>query len=416
MSEAVPASVPPSGNQSPRSLIFLLGTLTVIGPFAIDMYLPALPRIGLDLHADGGAVQLTLSIFLLGLAAGQMFLGPVIDRWGRRRPLLWGLAAFVVAAVACARTQSMPGLIFWRLVMALGTSATMVVPRAVVRDHFNEHDSARMYSLLMLILGVSPIFAPSVGSVLVGWTGWRGIFWVLAGLAVICMASVMATLREKIRVYHPEHSGLTRALRTYGDLLADRRFLGPALVAGLVFGTIFTYLTGSSFVLIELHHLTTQQYAIAFGVNGVGLILASQLNRWLVDRWTTHQVLEATLFAEAMVGSALLVAGLTGWGGLPALLVLLFLNLAAAGIIAPNIAAMVMAPFGETAGSASALLGTIQFGLGSLAGALVGLLHNGTAVPMTAGCALCALAALAAWKLLALRHLESGLATCETKA
>ena len=416
MSDAVPPSIIPSSHQDSRRLIFLLGTLTVIGPLAIDMYLPALPRIGRDLHADSGAVQLTLSIFLLGLAVGQMFLGPVIDRWGRRRPLLWGLAAFVVAAVACARTQSMPGLIFWRLVMALGTSATMVVPRAVVRDRFNEHDSARMYSLLMLILGVSPIFAPSVGSLLVGWTGWRGIFWVLSILAVICMASVMATLPESAPASHAKRGGLAQALRTYGDLLADPRFLGPALVAGLVFGTIFTYLTGSSFVLIELHHLTPPQYAIAFGVNGVGLILASQLNRSLVNRYSTHQVLGATLWVEAIVGSALLVAGLTGWGGLPVMLALLFLNLSAAGIIAPNIAAMVMAPFGETAGSASALLGTIQFGLGSFAGGLVGLLHNGTAVPMTAGCALCAITALAAWKLLALRRARAGLTSCETQA
>ena len=383
------------------SLVFILGALTVIGPFAIDMYLPALPRIGVELGVDVGAVQLTLSVFLLGLAVGQAFLGPIVDRWGRRAPLLLGLAVFVVACVGCARAHSMAALLAWRLVMALGASASMVVPRAVVRDLFNERDSAKMYSLLMLILGVSPIFAPSIGGLLMNQTGWRGIFWVLAGLGVGCAAAVAWALPESSRPAEPRGGGVMQALRTYGQLLADRRFLGPALVAGFMVGTIFTYLTGSAFVLIELYGLTPQQYALAFGFNGMGLILASQLNRWLVNRYAVRHVLTGALIAGVGVGLALLAVGLTGWGGLPVLMALLFLNLSGAGIISPNIAAVLMAPFGEIAGSASALLGTLQFGVGSLAGALVGLLHNGTAVPMTAGIAGCAVASLIAWRTLA---------------
>jgi DHA1 family bicyclomycin/chloramphenicol resistance-like MFS transporter len=404
MSETIQATADLQDDPSTRGLVFILGALTVIGPFAVDMYLPALPAIGVDLHADTGRVQLTLSVFLAGLAGGQAFLGPVIDRWGRRGPLLAGLVVFVAAGVGCARAGSMPELLAWRLAMALGASATMVVPRAVVRDRFNERDSARMYSLLMLILGVSPIFAPSIGSQLIGWLGWRGIFWVLAGLGVICAVSVMTSLPESSQRHDPRRGGLGLALRTYGDLLTDPRFIGPALVAGFMVGTIFTYLTGSAFVLIELHHLTPQQYALAFGFNGVGLILASQINRWLVNRFPVRQVVSAAVAGGVAVGFALLLVGLTGWGGLPSLLVLLFLNLSAAGIIAPNIAAIVMAPFGEVAGSASALLGTLQFGIGSLAGALVGVFHNGTAVPMTAGIAACALSAFAAWRLLATQH------------
>jgi MFS transporter, DHA1 family, multidrug resistance protein len=404
MSETIQATADLRDHPSTRGLVFILGALTVIGPFAVDMYLPALPAIGVDLHADTGRVQLTLSVFLAGLAGGQAFLGPVIDRWGRRGPLLAGLVVFVAAGVGCARAGSMPELLAWRLAMALGASATMVVPRAVVRDRFNERDSARMYSLLMLILGVSPIFAPSIGSQLIGWLGWRGIFWVLAGLGVICAVSVMTSLPESSQRHDPRRGGLGLALRTYGDLLTNPRFIGPALVAGFMVGTIFTYLTGSAFVLIELHHLTPQQYALAFGFNGVGLILASQINRWLVNRFPVRQVVSAAVAGGVAVGFALLLVGLTGWGGLPSLLVLLFLNLSAAGIIAPNIAAIVMAPFGEVAGSASALLGTLQFGIGSLAGALVGVFHNGTAVPMTAGIAACALSAFAAWRLLATQH------------
>ena len=379
----------------------MLGALTVIGPFAIDMYLPALPQIGHELHVDVGTVQLTLSVFLLGIAAGQAFYGPIVDRWGRRRPLLAGLALFIAACVGCAQAHSLFELLAWRLVMALGAAASMVVPRAVVRDLFNERESAKMYSLLMLILGVSPIFAPSVGGQLIGWTGWRGIFWVLAGLGLACMAAVARSLPEPLSVVGRPRGGFALALRTYWALLKDRRFLAPALVAGFMVGTIFTYLTGSAFVLIELYGLSPQQYAMAFGFNGIGLILASQVNRWLVHRHPVDRVLSGALRGGVIVGLLLALNGATGWGGLPVLMGLLFLNLASAGIISPNIAARVMAPFGEVAGSASALLGTLQFGIGAGAGALVGIFHNGTAVPMTAGVAACALASWTVWRTMA---------------
>lgn len=412
MSETSVVSPPPSSAAHPPAhrggLVFILGTLTVIGPFAIDMYLPALPRIGQELGADMGAVQLTLSVFLLGMAAGQAFLGPVVDRWGRRVPLLVGLVCFVIAAIGCARAQSMSWLLTWRLVMALGTSATMVVPRAVVRDHFNEQESARMYSLLMLILGVSPIFAPSIGGQLMAFTGWRGIFWVLAALGLGCGVAVWRALPDSSPGSRSRTLSVGLALRTYGRLLADRRFLGPALVAGFMVGTIFTYLTGSAFVLIELHHLTPQQYALAFGFNGCGMILASQVNRVLVARFLVRRVVGAAVAIGVGIGLALAAVGATGWGGLPVLIALLFLNLSMAGVIAPNVAAIVMAPFGEVAGSASALLGTMQFGIGSLAGACVGLLHNGTAVPMTASIAACALGSLLAWNTLARERAETG--------
>jgi len=261
-----------------RGLVFILGALTVIGPFAIDMYLPALPVIGHELGVEMGAVQLTLSAFLLGIAVGQAFMGPVVDRFGRRSPLLVGLAVFVVACAGCALAHSMAALLAWRLVMALGASASMVVPRAVVRDFFNERDSARMYSLLMLILGVSPIFAPSVGGQLVGVTGWRGIFWLLGGLGLACAAAVAAALPDSAPKDAHEHGGVKLALRTYWRLLRDPRFIGATLVAGFTVGAVFCYLTGSAFVLIELHGLTPKQYALAFGFIGFGLIVASQAN------------------------------------------------------------------------------------------------------------------------------------------
>lgn len=402
-----PALLATPAHSAGRGLVFILGALTVIGPFAIDMYLPALPEIGRELGVDVGRVQLTLSVFLLGIAVGQAFLGPVVDRWGRRMPLLIGLTIFVAAAIGCAQSHSMASLLAWRLVMALGASASMVVPRAVVRDLFNEQDSAKMYSLLMLILGVSPIFAPSVGGQLIGLTGWRGIFWVLAGLGVGCGVAVAWALPDSSPESRVKKGGVALALKTYWRLLKDRRFLGAVLVAGFMVGTIFTYLTGSAFVLIELHGLTPQQYAIAFGINGAGPILASQLNRWLVARYSLRSVVTAALVGGVAVGASLLVTSAMHWGGLYGLMGLLFLNLSVAGVIMPNIAAIAMAPFGEVAGSASALLGTVQFGVGSAAGALVGLFHNGTAIPMTAGIFVCALASFAVWRTLA-REAKAG--------
>ena len=249
-----------------------------------------------------------------------------------------------------------------------------------------------MYSLLMLILGVSPILAPTLGGQLLGWTGWRGIFWVLAGIGVFCTATIVWGMPESLLAANRSKGGVGLALRTYGKLIADRRFLGAALASGCTLGAIFAYLSGSSFVFIELFKLTPQQYALVFGFNALGLIAASQISRWLLNRYTPWQVLSVAFLVNAVAGIALVVAGATGMGGLPVIIGLLFLCLSCAGVIFPNIAAVAMAPFGEVAGSASALLGTVQFALGAVSGALVGVLHNGTLVPMTAGVAGCALA------------------------
>jgi DHA1 family bicyclomycin/chloramphenicol resistance-like MFS transporter len=304
------------------------------------------------------------------------------------------MTVFSVAAAGCAVSQSMESLLAWRLVMALGGSASMVIPRAVVRDLFEENDSARVYSVLMLILGVSPILAPSLGSQMMSVTGWRGIFWVLAGVGVVSTAAVAWGLAESLPKEKRVTGGIGLVLRTYAQLLANRRFLGTVLTAGFTLGALFAYLTASSFVFIELHALTPQQYALVFGLNGAGLIIASQLNRWLIGRSTLWQVLSVALLVNAVAGALLIVAVATGWGGLSAIIALIFVSMSAAGIIFPNIAALAMSPFPEVAGSASALLGTFQFGVGAASGALVGMFHNGTAMPMALGLAGCAISAL----------------------
>lgn len=382
----------PPGLATARTLLIVLGALTALGPLAIDMYLPALPWIARDVGVDLGVVQLTLSVFMIGIAAGQAFYGPIVDRWGRRGPLLVGMVVFTVAAIGCALARSLPTLLVFRLLMALGGSASMVIPRAVVRDLYDERESVRMYSVLMLILGISPILAPTLGGQLLTIMGWRGIFWALGLVGVLCTAAVIAWLPETLPPAQRSRVGLTLALQNYGRLLSDRRFLGVAIASGFTLGAIFAYLSGSSFVFIELYHLTPQHYAYVFGFNAVGMIGASQINRWLLNRFTPKQVIAVAFFANAVIGLLLLAISALHWGGLPITIGLLFLSMATAGVIFPNISGMAMAPFGEIAGSASALLGTLQFGVGAAAGALVGLFHNGTALPMAAGVAGCALA------------------------
>lgn len=375
-----------------RRLVVVLGALTTLGPLAIDMYLPALPWIARDVGVDLGTVQQTLSIFMLGVALGQAFIGPMADRWGRRAPLMAGMGVFLVATVGCAQASSMATLLGWRLLMALGCSASMVIPRSIVRDFFDERESARMYALLMLILGVSPILAPTLGGFLLGWTGWRGIFWVLAAIGAGCLLAVWRWLPESLPSDRRSQGGLGLALSNYARLLADRRFMGASMAAGFTLGTLFAYLSASSFVFIELHGLTAQQYALVFGFNASGLIGASQLCRWLLKRHTSRAVLAWAFAANAVTGVLLAVAGITGWGGLPVLIGLIFLVMSGCGVIFPNIAALAMAPFGTIAGSASALLGTMQFSLAALSGAVVGTLHDGTPLPMALGVATCAVA------------------------
>jgi len=376
-------------------LVLILGALTALGPLAIDMYLPAFPQMAKDLGVDTGTVQLTLSVFMAGVSVGQAFYGPLVDRWGRRGPLLVGMAGFSVAAVGCSMANSIGSLLGWRLAMALGGSASMVIPRAVVRDLFGTQESARVYSLLMLILGVSPILAPTLGGQLLAFTGWRAIFVMLAVIGVVIAVAVAWGLPETLKKENRVKGGVKLALKTYGRLLRDRRFLPLALATGCTLGVILTYLSGSSFVFMELHHLNAQQYAYVFGFNAVGLIVASQINQRLLRRYTPRQVLSVAFVVNAFAGVTLSVLGATGAGGMWGLIALLFVCLSGAGIIFPNVAALIMEPFGEVAGSASALLGTVQFGVAAGMGALVGVFHNGTAVPMTAGVAVCALAGLA---------------------
>lgn len=375
-------------------LAIILGILTAFGPLSIDMYLPGLPAIGAEFRAGSAEVQLTLSMFFVGLAAGQALYGPLSDRLGRRRPLLFGCALYALASLGCALAPSVGSLVALRIAQAVGGCAGMVIARSIVRDLFDAQESARIYSFLMLVMGLAPVTAPLIGGQLLAAFSWRAIFWLLTGFGLLCLALVLFGLPETLPPERRAQVGVGQALATYGRLLADPRFIGYALAGGFVSAGMFAYISGSPFVVIELYGVAPQRYGWIFGANALGLIAASQANRWLLRRYRPDTILAGALIAISAAGLALALVAASGFGGLAGLLAPLFICIAGNGLIGPNTTAAAMAPHGRIAGSASALLGTLQFVIGALSGMLVGLLSNGTALPMAAVIAGCELAAL----------------------
>jgi MFS transporter, DHA1 family, multidrug resistance protein len=392
-----------AARQGTGRLALILGTLTAFGPLSIDLYLPAIPAIGREFGTSTAAAQLTLSLFFVGLALGQTIYGPMSDRYGRRGPLLFGCALYTIASIGCALAPSLGSLIGLRILQAIGGCAGMVISRSVVRDLFDAQGSARMYSLLMLVMGLAPITAPLIGGQLVAAFGWRSAFWALAAFGLLCVALTLFALRESLPAERRSRSGPRAVLATYGRLLGNRAFMGNALTGGLVSAGMFAYIAGSPFVIIELYGVPPQNYGWIFGANALGLIAASQLNRRLLARFASDSITATTLLAMVAAGLTLVAAAATGFGGLAGLLPPLFVCVAGQGLIGPNTAAAAMAPHGKTAGSASALLGTLQFSLGAVAGTLVGVLHNGTALPMAAVIAVSGIAALLVFHSLAAR-------------
>ncbi|MFL5800486.1 MAG: Bcr/CflA family multidrug efflux MFS transporter [Roseiflexaceae bacterium] len=384
-------------------LTLVLGSLSAFGPLSTDMYLPGLPALAREFRTDTAAAQLTLSIFFIGLALGQALYGPIADRVGRRRPLLAGIALYTIASGACALAPSIESLIVLRFAQALGGCAGMVIARSVVRDCFDAHNSARMYSFLMLVMGLAPITAPFIGGQLLLAFSWRAIFWLLGGFGLLCLVMVAFGLPETLPDERRLRAGLGQALAVYGRLLADRRFVGYALSGGLVMAGMFAYISGSPFVFIELYGVAPQHYGWIFGANALGLIGASQINRWLLTRYRGEAILTTALAIYATAALLLALVAATGFGGLLGLLPPLFVCVASVGLVGPNTTAAAMAPHGQIAGSASALLGTLQFVVGAGAGALVGVLYNGTALPMAGIIAICGVAALMTFQMLAFR-------------
>ncbi len=387
-------------------LAMILGTLSAFAPISIDMYLPALPSIAGDFDTQTSVAQQTLAVFFIGLALGQAFYGPIADRIGRRPPLLFGCGLYMLACIGCALAPTIQSLILLRFVQALGGCAGIVISRSIVRDLFDQQESARMYSFLMLVMGLAPITAPLIGGQLLLFFGWRAIFITLGGFGLLCFLLVILILPETLPSERRTSVGLGAALRSYGEILTSRRYMGFAVAGGLASSAMFAYISGSSFVFIELNGVAPERFGLLFGTNAIGLIAAAQFNRWLLRRYQGIQILNAALAFTASSGLLLVVVTATGFGGFPAMLIVLFCCIASTGLVGPNATAAAMAPYAQRAGSAAALLGAIQFILGAGAGSLVGLLHNGTALPMAGVIALCAVSSYLILQLLAIRELQ----------
>jgi len=370
-------------------LALILGAQTAMGPLAIDTYLPALPTITRQFGASAAAVQLSLSVYFIGIALGQAVYGPLSDRHGRRPPLFVGLALFVVGSLGCALAPNVTALVAFRFVQALGGCAPLVIPRAVVRDLFDERDSVRMLSVLMLVMGLAPILAPLIGGQMLKYLGWRSVFWAYVLYGSVLLLVVAVGLEESLPADRRTRQPVSAVLRTYGRLLRDWRYLGYVLSGGLVFAGLLAYIAGSPFIFIDLYGISPQRFGFFFGSNAIGIIAASQVNRFLVHRYPARQILQAVLWITITASVGLLFGAYTNYAGLVGIVMPLWFFVAMHGIVSPNTTALAMSPYGAVAGSASALLGTVQFLLGAGAGSLIGAFADGTARPFATVLAVC---------------------------
>ncbi|WP_413756923.1 Bcr/CflA family multidrug efflux MFS transporter [Streptomyces sp. MMBL 11-3] len=393
---AVPVP-PPAARRSVGLLVTLiLGGLTAVPPLSMDMYLPALPEVTDALHAPAATVQLTLTACLAGMALGQLVVGPMSDKWGRRRPLIAGLLVYIVATAVCALAPTVELLIAFRLLQGLAGAAGIVIARAVVRDLYDGVDMARFFSTLMLISGVAPIVAPLIGGQVLRITDWRGVFHVLTVIGIVLTVVVWRLLPETLAPEQRHDGGTFEALRTMRALLADRVFTGYMLTGGFAFAALFAYISASPFVIQEIYGASPQTYSILFGVNSVGLVIVGQVNgKILVGRVSLDKVLAIGLAVITVASAALLLmsAGAFGEVGLVPIATGLFVLMSAMSLCLPNTNALALMRTKHSAGSASALLGTSSFLVGAVATPLVGIAGEHTAVPMAVVQLVCSLVA-----------------------
>ena len=376
-------NVPAVDRQAGRiRLIVLLGALSAFAPLSIDMYLPALPELRRDLAASASQVQLTLSACLIGLALGQLLAGPVSDVFGRRRPLLIGVAAYAVGSLLCAVAPSIPLLVTFRFVQGFAGAAGIVIARAIVRDLHSGAALARFFSVLMLVSGSAPILAPIVGAQLLRFTTWRGVFVALALIGLILFATATVSLAETAPVRDRQTGAMGATLGTFRRLLSDRVFMRYALSGGFAIAAMFAYIAGSPFVLQEIYGASQQRFSLIFGTNALGIVLVSQINARLVARIPPERLLRVGLTSIATGGALLLAVVASGTLGLIGILPALFIVVASLGLVLPNTAALALAGQARVAGTASAVLGLLQYAVGAFAAPLVGLGGETTALPM----------------------------------
>lgn len=376
---------------------FILGGLTALPPLSMDMYLPALPQVTTALNSPAATVQLTLTACLAGMALGQLVIGPMSDKWGRRRPLLAGMVVYVLATALCALAPTTELLIAFRLLQGLAGAAAIVIARAVVRDLYDGVEMARFFSTLMLISGAAPIVAPLIGGQVLRFADWRGVFVVLTAVGLVLTLVVWRRLDETLPPERRHTGGVGSALRTMRGLLGDRVFAGYTLAGGFAFAVLFSYISASPFVVQEIYGASPQTFSLLFGLNSVGLIIVGQVNgKLLVGRVSLDKALAVGLgvITAASVALLLMSTGVFGEAGLVPVSAGLFVLMSAMGLVLPNTNAQALMRTPHAAGSASALLGTSSFLVGAIASPLVGIAGEDTAVPMAVVQLVCSLLAV----------------------
>lgn len=375
-----------------RSAI-ILGLLSATGPFAIDMYLPALPTIGADLDAPTSAVQLSLMAFFAAVALCQIVYGPISDTVGRRPPLYFGAALFIIASVGCALATTIEALVALRFVQGVGACAAMVIPRAIVRDLHTGIRAARLMSTIMLVFSVSPILAPLSGSLLAEFASWRLIFWAVAIVGLVGVSLVHFALPETRPPELRTRSNIGAVFTNYGRLLRDPRFLGIAFIGGFGLSSFFAYLAGSSFVFIDHYGLSPTQYSVVFAANAIAFIGVSQFNATIGARIGLRRMVRLALSVFATVALVLVGYFASGGESMQVLLVLIFVGFGSLGLVVPSAMVLALEEYGHTAGTASSLLGTLQFATGAAVVGLLSLADRGAVLPMVAVIAVCAVMA-----------------------
>ena len=383
----------------PAWLPVLLGFLTAVGPLSTDMYLPAFPAIEASLGGQPGTAQITLATWFAGLAIGQITQGSLADRYGRRGPLIVGTAIYAVANAGCALAPDIVSLSVLRFIAAFGGSASMVIPRAIVRDLADGHAAARLMSRLMLVMGAAPILAPTLGGAILGFATWHAIFWITAAYGGLCCVVVIFALPDTLDVAHRVKLGPAGVAVRFMGILKDRVFVAYALMGGFGMFGMFAYIGGSSPVFIQHFGFTPEQYGMLFGASAFMFILATQVNPRLLPRYGAARLMRAALATYVVAGAIMLLLAVLNRGGPLAVVLPVMASMASLGFIMPNTAVAALSRHASRAGSASALMGTVQFSLAACSGALVGALTDGTPRPMAAMLLAGALGAFAADRL-----------------
>lgn len=382
---------------SSRLVVVILGLLSAFAPLATDLYLPAFHLLAESFGVGDDRIQVTLSVFFLGLAVGQALYGPIIDRYGRRLPLLAGIALYIAGTLVCLLTTDITLFTAARFVQAVGGCAGMVVGRAIVNDLYDETEGARALSLLMMVMTLMPIAAPSVGALVLSFAPWRAIFVVILAIGAACGLLTFRLLPESLPADRRSRAPLRDGLADYWHLLRKPAFLLPTLAGGFAMGAMFAFISGSPFVLIQLHHVSQQNFGYLFGLVAIGLVVAAQVNRSALSRWSTAALLGAALTANVVASLVLIAAA--GSHHLAVMFVPLWLTIASVGFIGANATAIAMAAAGNAAGSGSALIGVLQFACAFAASGIVSQTQNGTAYPMTLTILICATLARLTWTL-----------------